>query len=144
QRPGVPRPISNPRGCSGYSTIGTLKTSSVILLRSSSFWRAMPYAKCWSCARVFPILHSVVQGRFVSGHPFRHAVSFRMSSPLGADLFTGWTRLHVSQARFVGLLIRFHFLFLVLPLSLLRKLGLNFIAVQKRSPCRVGAGFTIF
>jgi len=49
----------------------------------------------------------------------------------------------MSQARLVSLLISLHFFFLMLPLCLLRKLRLNFIAVQKRSPSRVGTGLTI-
>ena len=52
--------------------------------------------------------------------------------------------LHVSQARLVSLLVRFHFFFLMLPLCLVRKLRLDFIAVQKRSPCRVRAVLAIF
>jgi hypothetical protein len=57
--------------------------------------------------------------------------------------YAGRTCLSVSQPGFVSLLIRFHFFFLMLPLGLLRKPWLNFVAVQKRSPCRVRTVLTI-
>ena len=50
----------------------------------------------------------------------------------------------MSQPRFVSLLIRFHFFFVMLPFCLLRKPRLDFIAVQKRSPSRVRAVLPIF
>ena len=50
----------------------------------------------------------------------------------------------MSQARFVSLLIRFHLFFLMLPFGLVRQLRLVFVAVEKRSPGRVSAVFTIF
>jgi len=86
-------------------------------------------AACWNPAH-----------RFVSGQAFRHAEgAFRMKPPSGAELLAGRTRFRVSQAIFVGLLISFHFLFLMLPLCLLGKPRLDFIAVQKKRSTRVSA-----
>ncbi len=48
----------------------------------------------------------------------------------------------MSQTGFVSLLIRFHFFFLMIPLRLLGKPRLNFIAKQERSPGGVSASFT--
>jgi len=50
----------------------------------------------------------------------------------------------VSQTSFVSLLVRFHFFFLVLALGLLREPGLDFIAEEMGSPCRVGAILAFF
>ena len=44
----------------------------------------------------------------------------------------------------MSLFVCFHFLFLLLSVSSVRRLWFNFIAVQMRSPCRVSAGFAIF
>jgi hypothetical protein len=50
----------------------------------------------------------------------------------------------MGEPGFVSLLIRFHFFFLMLPLGFLRKPWLNFIPVQKRSPCRMRTVLPIF
>src|ERR1039457_4513664 len=104
----------------------------------------MPCGKCWWCAET--LVHPSFRGaRAISIRACPQACRkrLRMNPPLGADLFAGWTCLRVSQPGFVSLLIRFHFFFLMLPLGLLRKPWLNFVAVQKGSPCRVRTVLTI-
>src|ERR1035441_9780280 len=69
----------------------------------------------------------------VEGHPGAGAFGSVRSRVQKAWARVTWR----CQPGFVSLLIRFHFFFLMLPLSLLRKPWLNFIPVQKGSPCRV-------
>ncbi len=57
---------------------------------------------------------------------------------------TRWACFRVRQASFVSLFVTFHFLFLLLSNGSVGRLWLNFIAVQKRSPCRVGTVLAIF
>ena len=44
----------------------------------------------------------------------------------------------------MSLFVSFHFFFLLLSVSSVGRLWLNFIAVQKRSPCGVGTVLAIF
>ena len=55
-----------------------------------------------------------------------------------------WTCLRVRQASFVSLLVCFHFFFLLLSVSSVRRLRLDLIAIQMRRPCRLSTGLAIF
>src|ERR1700692_1901768 len=57
---------------------------------------------------------------------------------------TRWTCLRVRQASFVSLLVCFHFLFLLLSVSSVRRFWLDLIAIQMRSPCRLSTGLALF
>jgi hypothetical protein len=87
----------------------------------------MPSGKCWWCAEGSSSPTPEYQRALISLHVGQ----------------TGWTSPRVRQAGFVGLLVSFHFFFLLLPVCSLGEFRLVFIAVQKRSPCRVRSGLTI-